>query len=491
MIDDIKIVPVILCGGAGTRLWPVSRKSYPKQFSKLTDEKSLFQSAASICSCPEFTAPLIVTGEPFRFIVVEQLAAMEILPTRILVEPEAKNTAASVLAAALSLLGSNPDCLMLVLPSDHVISNTVAFQNSVITAAPTALNDVLMAFGIPPSRPETGYGYLELAEGAKIDGNNPQPLTRFVEKPNQTTATEMVGSGRYFWNAGIFLFKPSALIEAFQQHAPDILKRVSDAVHCAKSDLSFTRLESDSWSHLENTSIDYAIMEKATNLAVMPYRASWSDLGSWESVYDEIDKDAAGNALSQHATAIDCQDSLLRSEVDGLELVGIGLEDMIAIAMPDAVLVARKSDSQRVKEVVEKLQERGVKQATMFASEHRPWGYFESVAFGNRFQVKRIVVHPGATLSLQSHFHRSEHWIVVHGTARVTVDETVQLLTENQSIYIPLGSVHRLENPGKVPMVLIEVQTGSYLGEDDIVRYEDSYSRQCSNEISLGQIMAI
>ena len=219
-------------------------------------------------------------------------------------------------------------------------------------------------------------------------------------------------------------------------------------------------------------------MEKAKNLAVMPYHASWSDLGSWESVYNEVGKDTSGNALSEHATAIDCKDTLLRSEVPGLELVGIGLEEMIAIAMPDAVLVARKSDSQRVKEVVERLQERGAKQATMFASDHRPWGYFESIASGNRFQVKRIVVHPGAALCLQSHFHRSEHWIVVHGTARVTVDETVQLLTENQSIYIPLGSVHRLENPGKVPMVLIEVQTGSYLGEDDIIRYEDVYSRQ-------------
>lgn len=478
MTDQNSIVPVILCGGAGTRLWPVSRKSYPKQFSKLIDDKSLFQSAASICSGPEFAAPMVVTGDPFRFLVVEQLAAIETLPTKILVEPESRNTAASVLAAALSLLDRDPDCLMLVMPSDHVISEPDRFKNAVIAAAPTARGGRLVTFGINPTRPETGYGYLELDKGAKTDADTPQPLARFVEKPDLATAQEMLESGRFLWNAGIFLFKPGVLVEAFQEYAPETLACVREAVQTAASDLSFTRLGSEPWARLENTSIDYAIMEKAKNLAVMPYNASWSDLGSWEAVYNEVDKDMSGNALSEHATAIDCRDTLLRSEVPGLELVGIGLEDMIAIAMPDAVLVAKKSDSQRVKEVVERLQERGAKQATMFAADHRPWGYFESIAFGNRFQVKRIVVHPGAALSLQSHFHRSEHWIVVHGTARVTVDEAVQLLSENQSIYIPLGSVHRLENPGKVPMVLIEVQTGSYLGEDDIIRYEDVYARK-------------
>lgn len=478
MVESLKIVPVILCGGAGTRLWPVSRKSYPKQFSKLIDEKSLFQSAASICSRQEFRAPLIVTGEPFRFLVVEQLAAIELQPTGILVEPESRNTAASVLAGALSLHAQDPESLMLVMPSDHVIADPDAFQDAVLAAAATAAAGQLVTFGIRPSRPETGYGYLELAQGAERGATTPQPLARFVEKPDLATATKMLESGQFFWNAGIFLFKPSTLIHAFAEHAPDILNNVRSATDGSTSDLSFTRLDAAFWGQLENISIDYAIMEKAKNLAVMPYHAAWSDLGSWESVFNEVDKDDHGNAVSAHATAIDCKDTLLRSEVPGLELVGVGLDDMIAIAMPDAVLVAKKSDSQRVKEVVEKLQAQGAKQATMFASDHRPWGYFESIAFGNRFQVKRIVVHPGAALSLQSHFHRSEHWIVVQGTARVTVDETVQLLTENQSIYIPLAAVHRLENPGKVPMVLIEVQTGSYLGEDDIIRYEDVYSRQ-------------
>ena len=477
MTDKNSIVPVILCGGAGTRLWPVSRKSYPKQFSKLIGDNSLFQSAASLCSGPEFAAPMVVTGDPFRFLVVEQLAAIETLPIKILVEPESRNTAASVLAAALSLLEWGPDSLMLVMPSDHVIAEPDRFENAVIAAAPTARDGRLVTFGIHPTRPETGYGYLELDKDAKADADTPQPLARFVEKPDQATAQEMLESGRFLWNAGIFLFNPVALVEAFQEHAPEMLKCVREAVQTAASDLSFFRLGSEPWASLENTSIDYAIMEKATKLSVMPYHGSWSDLGSWESVYNEVSKDASGNALSEHSTAIDCRDTLLRSEVSGLELVGIGLEDIIAIAMPDAVLVAKKSDSQRVREVVERLQERGAKQATMFASDHRPWGHFERIALGNRFQVKRIVVHPGAALSLQSHFHRSEHWIVVHGTARVTVGETVQLLSENQSIYIPLGSIHRLENPGKVPMVLIEVQTGSYLGEDDIIRYEDVYER--------------
>jgi mannose-1-phosphate guanylyltransferase/mannose-6-phosphate isomerase len=478
MADRKSIVPVILCGGAGTRLWPVSRKSYPKQFSKLVGDKTLFQTAASICSRSEFAAPMVVTGEPFRFLVVEQLAAIETLPTKILVEPESRNTAASVLAAALSLLDSDRDCMMLVMPSGHVIAETDNFQKAVIAAAPTAMDSRLVTFGIHPTRPETGYGYLELSEGAKADAEMPQDLARFVEKPNLAMAGKMVESGRFLWNAGIFLCTPGTLVDAFQEHAPETLAGVREAVQTAASDLSFTRLGSEPWARLENTSIDYAIMEKAKNLSVMPYNGSWSDLGSWESVYNEVGKDTSGNALSEHATAIDCRNTLLRSEVPGLELVGIGLEEVIAIAMPDAVLVAKKSDSQRVKEVVQSLQGRGAKQATMFAIDHRPWGHFESIAFGNRFQVKRIVVHPGAALSLQSHFHRSEHWIVVHGTARVTVDGSVQLLSENQSIYIPLGSVHRLENPGQVPMVLIEVQTGSYLGEDDIVRYEDVYARQ-------------
>jgi mannose-1-phosphate guanylyltransferase/mannose-6-phosphate isomerase len=439
--------------------------------------ESLFQTSATRCVGPSFVEPTIVTSEPFRFLVVEQLAAAHIAPAGILIEPSARNTAAAVLAAALSLDLRDPQALMLVLPSDHIIPDSNAFMAAVISAAPTANDGNLITFGIKPVRPETGYGYLKLAGEGALDSNAPQPLAQFVEKPDAATAAGMIATGNYLWNAGIFLFTVSTLIEAFRQHAPKILEAVQEAVTDAKHDLGFTRLAADAWARVESVSIDYAIMEKAQNISVMPFASAWSDLGSWESVHQESGPDSDGNVLSEHATAIDCNNSLLRSEVDGLELVGIGLDDIIAVAMPDAVLVARKSDSQRVKDAVEALKARNVKQATTFSSDHRPWGYFESIAVGNRFQVKRIVVHPGAALSLQSHFHRSEHWIVVQGTARVTVDDTVRLLSENESVYIPLASVHRLENPGKVPMVLIEVQTGSYLGEDDIVRYEDVYSR--------------
>lgn len=471
------INPVIVCGGAGTRLWPLSRKSFPKQFSKVLGSESLFQASAKRAVGAGFEAPLIVTGDPFRFIVVEQLAAIDVVPSCILIEPASKNTAAAIAAAAISLACKDPEALMLVLPSDHVLADATAFQSAVHAAIPSALDGNIVTFGILPTRPETGYGYLELAEGQRADADNPQKLARFVEKPDREQAAKMLASGSYLWNAGIFLFAASTMIEALKKNAPDILESVSAAVSASQTDLSFSRLDAAAWSGAPSESIDYAIMEKAKNLMVMPYASGWSDLGSWEAVLQESGPDEQDNVTSEHATAIDCRGSLLRSENDGLELVGIGLDDIIAIAMPDAVLVAKRSDAQRVKEAVEILKVRKAKQATTFSSDHRPWGYFESIAVGNRFQVKRIVVHPGAALSLQSHFHRSEHWIVVQGTARVTVDEKVTLLTENQSVYIPLSAVHRLENPGKVPMVLIEVQTGSYLGEDDIVRYEDVYSR--------------
>lgn len=474
----MNIFPVILAGGSGERLWPVSRESFPKQFSNIVSEKSLFQTSALLCVGNEFAAPTVVTGDLFRFIVVEQLAAIEVAPARIMIEPSARNTAAAIAAAAVQLAATDPDALMLVLPSDHIIPDVAAFQTAVGNAVPAALAGNLVTFGISPDRPETGYGYLELAQDADLTPEIPQLLARFVEKPDKATAVDMLATGRYFWNAGIFLFTAKTMIDAFTEHAPETLDTVKKAVERAVSDLSFTRISADEWSMIENVSIDYAIMEKAKNLFVMPYRATWSDLGSWESIYQETAQDSAGNVVSAHATAIECRDSLLRSEAGSLELVGIGLTDMIAIAMPDAVLVARKSDSQLVKAAVETLKAQSRKQASGFERDHRPWGHFESIARGDRFQVKRIVVNPGAALSLQSHFHRSEHWIVVQGTAIVTIDDQVKILSENESIYIPLASVHRLENPGKLPMVLIEVQTGSYLGEDDIIRYEDVYARE-------------
>jgi mannose-1-phosphate guanylyltransferase / mannose-6-phosphate isomerase len=471
------ITPILLCGGSGTRLWPLSRKSYPKQFARLMGQESLFQASSRRLSGAGFGAPVILTGEPFRFIVTEQLAAVEQAPAGILIEPEGRNTAPAVLAAALWLERQDPGALMLVAPSDHVIPDAAAFRAAVMAAVPRAEAGDLVTFGITPDRPETGYGYLELAKGADAGAATPQPLARFVEKPDASRATQMLAAGNFLWNAGIFLFSAASIVAAYRAHAPGLLAGVTAALDGAKSDLGFTRLASEPWAGVEDISIDYAIMEKASNLAVMPYTSGWSDLGGWDAVWRESGPDQAGNVCSAQATAIDCSDTLLRSETPGQEVVGIGLDDMIVVAMPDAVLVAPKSQAQRVKEAVSALKAKGASQAVQLPRDYRPWGWYESLIIGGRFQVKRIVVNPGAALSLQSHHHRSEHWIVVEGTARVTVDAEVRLLTENQSVYIPLGAVHRMENPGKVPMVLIEVQTGSYLREDDIIRYEDVYAR--------------
>ena len=472
------IHPVLLCGGSGTRLWPLSRKSYPKQFARLVGDESLFQTSARRLSGAGFAAPVVVTGSDFRFIVTEQLGKVGIEPAAILIEPSARNTAPAILAAALAVAAEAPEALVLVAPSDHVIPDADRFREAVQAAAPAAEAGQLVTFGIRPDRPETGYGWLEL--GAAPDAAFspvPQPLAGFVEKPDAARAAMMLEAGTYLWNAGIFLFRADALVAAFESHQPTMLAAVRAALAGAERDLGFTRLAPEPWTGLEDISIDYAVMEKARNLSVVPFGGIWSDLGGWEAVWREGGPDAQGVVTSGEALAIDCQNTLLRSESEGQQVVGIGLTDIVAIAMPDAVLVAHKDRAQEVKKAVAALKAKGVKQAESFPIDHRPWGWFETLVLADRFQVKRIHVLPGAALSLQSHHHRSEHWIVVSGTARVTVDERVQLVTENQSVYIPLGARHRMENPGKVPMVLIEVQTGSYLGEDDIIRYEDVYAR--------------
>ena len=465
------IHPILLCGGSGTRLCPLSRKSYPKQFARIMGEQSLFQVSAKRLSGEGFAAPVVLTGDPFRFIVTEQLAAVELAPQGILIEPDGRNTAPAILAAAFWMAQNDPKALMLVAPSDHLIPQADAFRETLQAAVPRAQEGDLVTFGITPTRPETGYGYLELAAGSDAQADTPQALARFVEKPEAARAADMVAAGNFLWNAGIFLFTAETLIAAYRVHAPDLLAAVEAALKDSDTDLGFTRLAPEAWSDAEDISIDYAIMEKADNLAVMPYRHEWSDLGGWDAVWMESPQDMAGNATSDHGTAIDCSNSLLRSETPGQEVVGIGLDDMMVIAMSDAVLVAPKAQAQRVKEAVAALKAKGASQAVQLPRDFRPWGWYESLIIGRRFQVKRIVVHPGAALSLQSHHHRSEHWIVVEGMAKVTVDDDVQLITENQSVYIPFGAVHRMENPGRVPMVLIEVQTGSYLGEDDIIRY--------------------
>lgn len=469
------IYPILLCGGSGTRLWPLSRKSYPKQFADITGAETLFQQSAIRLVGKDFAAPIVVTTSDFRFIVTEQLHDVGIDPGAVLIEPQGRDTAPAVLAAALHVEERAPDAILLVAPSDHAIADAAAFRVAVGAGCKAAQNGQIVTFGIQPTRPETGFGYLELV--APVSGNGAVALKSFVEKPDETRARAMYESGLHLWNSGIFLFRASDIIAAFKASAPGLIGPVSTALRDAKPDLGFLRLDPDAYAGAEKISLDYAVMEQSTNLSVVPFPGAWSDMGGWDAVWRDSGPDAHGVATKGAATAIGCRDTLLRSENDNVELVGLGLEGIVAVAMSDAVLVADKSRAQDVKTVVARLKEKDAPQAEHFPKDHRPWGWFESLVVGPRFQVKRIHVHPGAALSLQSHHHRSEHWIVVEGTAKVTIDGEVSLVAENQSVYIPLGAVHRMENPGKVPMVLIEVQTGTYLGEDDIIRYEDVYSR--------------
>lgn len=468
------IHPVILCGGSGTRLWPTSRRDYPKQFSNLIGDESLFQMTARRFAGPLFGAPLIMTNAEFRFLATDQLAEIGLNDARILIEPAARNTGPAILTAALSL-ADDPDALMLVAPSDHVISDDAAFVAAVEAGAEAARDGALVTFGITPDRPETGYGYLKLA--TRPESARPTKVAAFVEKPDAARAEEMVASGEYAWNAGIFLFRVADIIAAFEAHAPDLVPVCRTALEAGSEDLNFFRLDEDAYGQARDVSVDYAVMEKAEHIVAVPYGGGWSDLGSWDALWEALDGDGDGVVTKGAATAIGCRDTMLRSEEDNLHIVGLGLSNIVAVAMRDAVLVADMKSSQKVKEVVTALKARGAPQAVHFPQFHRPWGWYETLCFADRFQVKRIMVKPGGALSLQSHMHRSEHWVVVAGTACVTIGEETRLVSENQSVYIPLGAVHRLENRGKLPMYLIEVQTGSYLGEDDIVRYEDIYDR--------------
>ncbi|SFE12859.1 mannose-1-phosphate guanylyltransferase / mannose-6-phosphate isomerase [Sulfitobacter brevis] len=468
------ITPVILCGGSGTRLWPVSRQSFPKQFIQLIGEGSLFQQSSTRLSGAGFAAPIVVTNSDFRFIATQQLAEAQIDPGAVLIEPAARNTAPALLAAAILQAKTDANALMLAAPSDHYITQADTFRDSVRKGITAAQAGQIVTFGITPDQPETGYGYLELGTD---EVHGAVPLKRFVEKPQLAEAERMLAAGGYLWNAGIFMYTAQAMIDAFAKHAPETLEHVTAAVDAAEPDLGFLRLDPAAWNKCADISVDFAIMEKVDNLSVIEHHGDWSDLGGWGAVHMHADTDENGVAVQGAALAVDCENTLLRSENDGLQIVGLGLKDIVAVAMPDAVLVADRSRVANLGDVVKQMRKSTIPQANTFPKDHRPWGFFETLILGGRFQVKRIVVTPGAALSLQSHVHRSEHWIVVAGTAKVTIDDKVQLVCENESVYIPLGAVHRMENPGKVPMELIEVQTGSYLGEDDIVRYEDVYAR--------------
>ncbi|WP_323718694.1 mannose-1-phosphate guanylyltransferase/mannose-6-phosphate isomerase [Paracoccus aminovorans] len=472
------ITPVILSGGSGTRLWPLSRKSYPKQFSRLMGEQTLFQAAVlRFTGDSGFAPPVVVTGADFRFIVTQQMADVHVDPGAVLIEPEPKNTAPAVLATALWLEKSDPGALMLVAPTDHLIPDAPAFRAAVLSGRAAVDRGRIVTFGITPDRPETNYGYLEIANMPLGKEEDAIDLERFVEKPGLAQASEMFEARRFLWNAGVFLARASDFIATFREHAPDIVEPVRAAVSRARSDLGFLRLDEEAFSRAPSISLDYAVMEKASNLAVIPYEGSWSDLGDWCAVLAAQNPSADGVAIGGEAYAVECRNTLLRAEAEGQVVIGLGLENIIAVAMPDAVLIAARDCAQEVRHVVDLLKSENCPQAETLPRDYRPWGWYETLVLGKRFQVKRIVVHPGASLSLQSHHHRAEHWVVVEGTARVTVNERVRLVAENESVFVPVGAVHRVANPGKVPMVLIEVQTGSYLGEDDIIRYEDVYAR--------------
>ena len=472
-----RITSVLLAGGSGTRLWPLSRKSYPKQFSTLLGDETLFQSSAKrLVSSPavQFDAPITMTNSDFRFIVSEQLVEIKTKPNAILIEPNSRNTAPAILAAASYAALDDPEAILLVAPSDHLIPDIKAFHKAIEQGLKAIADGQLVTFGVKPTHAETAYGYLKIS---KSTAGGAVPLNGFVEKPNVKRAKEMILEGSYLWNSGIFLFKAKDIIAAFETYAPTLINPVAESLGACTYDLGFCRLGYDAWMKLEDISIDYAVMEKSENLSVVLLEGGWSDLGSWDAVWRQGNTDDKGVVTFGEVTEIDCEDSLLRADSERIQLVGIGLKKMFVVAMNDAVVVGDMSRAQEVKQAVELLKAKEAIQATTFPIDHRPWGWFESLVMGDRFQVKRIHVNSGASLSLQSHQHRAEHWVVVAGTAQVTIDDKIQLVTENQSVFIPIGAIHRVANFGKSTLIIIEVQTGFYLGEDDIVRYDDIYSR--------------
>ncbi len=468
------LIPLILSGGSGTRLWPVSRRNLPKQFLALSGDGTLFQqTVARTRQLPDVAAPIVVASEDHRFLAADQLLENGIQGATIVLEPEARNTAPAIALGALKALEHDPEALLLVLPADHLIGDTQSFTTAVQQALPMACDGWLVTFGIRPDRPETGFGYIRRGESI---GGNAFRVAQFVEKPNQPTAETYLANGGYDWNSGMFLFKAARYLEELGLHAPDMLAAVREAYATGRSDLDFVRVDAEAFAKVPDNSIDYAVMEKTSRAAVIPVSCAWSDIGSWSALWMSGQHDEEGNQREGDTLTVNTRNSLLRSH-DRHMIATVGVDDLIVVSTPDATLVAHRDAAQDVKKVVDQLKASGRTEHSFHRVVHRPWGSYDSLEAGGRFQVKRIVVKPGASLSLQKHHHRAEHWIVVSGTAEVTCDENVFLLAENQSTYIPLGSVHRLRNPGKVPLELIEVQSGSYLGEYDIVRFDDVYGR--------------
>lgn len=471
---DTVLIPLILSGGSGTRLWPISRKNLPKQFLSLAGSETLFQQTIRrAMGLRDVTAPIVVASDDHRFLAAEQLQELNIEGASILLEPMARNTAPAIAVGALQAIAKNPEAIVLVLPADHLIGDAASFSDAVARALPLAEQGWLVTFGIRPDRPETGFGYIR--RGEVLEGETFR-VAQFVEKPKLDVAESYVTSGDYDWNSGMFMFRAARYLQELGTHAPTMLDAARAAFEKADTDLDFIRLETQAFASAPTDSIDYAVMEKTSRAAVVPVACDWSDIGSWDALWLAANKDIDGNLLEGDVIALDTKGTLVRSH-DRHLVATVGLQDLVIVTTPDATLVARRNASQDVKKIVDELKAAGRTEHDLHRVVRRPWGLYDSLESGDRFQVKRIVVKPGASLSLQMHHHRAEHWIVVKGVAEVTCDDKVFLLAENQSTYLPLGSKHRLRNPGKVPVELIEVQSGSYLGEDDIVRFDDVYGR--------------
>jgi mannose-1-phosphate guanylyltransferase/mannose-6-phosphate isomerase len=474
MHDSSQIVPVILSGGSGTRLWPVSRESFPKQLWPLVSEHSMIEETARRAIGPGFAPPFVVCNEEHRFLVGEHMRRAGAEGTRIVLEPAGRNSAPAITAAALLIAAGSPDSVMWMMAADHAIRDLPALHAALEIAAAAARAGRIVTFGMRPTTPETGYGYIEA--GAPLAGTpGAFEVASFIEKPNATRAAQLLASGRHLWNSGMFVFTAAALIEEMERHCPDVLRAVRAAVAASGKDLDFIRLGKEAFGGCPSISLDYAVGERTARAAVVPADIGWSDVGSWNALWELGEKDAAGNVAVGDVLLEGTNNCYVRS--DGILTAVVGLDDAVVVVTEDAVLAMHRDRAQDVKKVVDRLKADRRPQAVTHNRVYRPWGFYESVLMGNRFQVKRIVVQPGQKLSLQKHFHRAEHWVVVNGSAVVTRDAETVLVRENESIYLPLGCVHRMENPGKIPLTLIEVQSGSYLGEDDIVRFEDSYGR--------------
>ena len=468
-----EILPVILCGGVGTRLWPLSRKSLPKQFAPLIGDQSLFEAALNRVDHEAFSDPLVVTSREHRFLAQKQMRDCG-CSGEILLEPEGKNTAPAIFAALHHVMNKAGDNLLLVMPSDHHIPDHVAFAEMVLSGCEAAADGAIVTFGVVPDRPETGYGYIEL--GQKYIGEA-FAVEKFHEKPDISDAQKMLDAGHYVWNAGIFLFRASAMLAHARKIEPAMLAAVEAAVSSAREDKNFWHIDEANWTKIRGQSVDYAILERIEQIACVKFSGIWSDLGDWSAVARKLTHDENRNFVKGKASQVDCHRTTLWSVADGSHVVGLGLENIVTVVTDDAVLVADASRVQDVRDVVTHLETAGIPQANQHAKDYRPWGWFESLVNMPGYQVKRLHVYPGASLSLQSHQHRSEHWVVVSGTASVVLDNEVLRLATNESVYIHVGQKHRLANETDAPLTVIEVQTGSYLGEDDIVRFEDIYMR--------------